>query len=151
MSDSLELKQQLQESMKAAMRGRQKDRLGLIRLVIAAVKQREIDERTSLNDEQVLAVMHKMIKQRRESISQYQAANRDELAEKEAQEITIIEEFLPIALPEQEVDQLIAETISALNASSMKDMGKVMNQLQIKLQGRTDIAQVSKKVKAKLS
>jgi len=151
MSDSLDLTQQLQESMKAAMRSKQKDRLGVIRLVIAAIKQREIDERIRLNDEQVLAVMNKMIKQRRESISQYQAANRNELAEKEAQEITVIEEFLPAALPEQEVDQLIADTINALNASSMKDMGNVMNQLQTKLQGRTDMAQVSKKVKAKLS
>jgi len=151
MSDSLDLTQQLQESMKAAMRSKQKDRLGVIRLVIAAIKQREIDERIRLNDEQVLAVMNKMIKQRRESISQYQAANRNELAEKEAQEITVIEEFLPAALPEQEVDQLIADTINALNASSMKDMGNVMNQLQTKLQSRTDMAQVSKKVKAKLS
>ncbi len=151
MSDSFDLIQQLQESMKAAMRSKQKDRLGVIRLVIAAIKQREIDERIRLNDEQILAVMNKMIKQRRESISHYQAANRSELAEKEAQEIIVIEAFLPTALPEQEVDQLITETITALNASSMKEMGNVMNQLQTKLQGRTDMAQVSKKVKAKLS
>jgi len=151
MSDSFDLIQQLQESMKAAMRSKQKDRLGVIRLVIAAIKQREIDERIRLNDEQILAVMNKMIKQRRESISYYQAANRNELAEKEAQEIIVIEAFLPAALPEQEVDQLITETITALNASSMKAMGNVINQLQTKLQGRTDMALASKKVKAKLS
>lgn len=146
-----DLKNRISDDMKAAMRAQQKERLGTIRLIQAAIKQREVDERIELDDTQVIAVLDKMVKQRKESISQYEAAGRDELAAKEQAEIEIIQEFLPEALSEAEVDGMIAEAIAATGASEMKDMGKVMGILKPKLQGRADMSAVSAQIKAKLS
>ncbi|HSH30650.1 MAG TPA: GatB/YqeY domain-containing protein [Thiohalobacter sp.] len=146
----MSLKAQIQEDMKAAMRGGDKPRLAAIRLIMAAIKQREVDERIELDDAQVTAVLDKMIKQRRESIEQYQAAGRDELAAKEQQEIEVIQGYLPEPLSEAEINQLIEAAITASGAASIKDMGKVMGQLKPKLQGRADMGAVSGRVKAKL-
>ncbi len=145
------LKARLQQAVKDAMRAKQKERLGVIRLVMAAIKQREVDERIELNDAQVLAVLEKMVKQRRESIGQYRKAGREELAAKEAAEIDIISEFMPEQLSEAEIEQAVAEAIADSGANSMKDMGKVMGLLQNKLKGRADMSLVSQKVKARLS
>ncbi len=144
------IKGQIIEDMKNAMRSQEKERLATIRLILAALKQREVDERIELSDEQVLAVLDKMIKQRRESISQYEAGNRQDLAQKEAEEIRVIQAYLPAQLSDAEVNAIIDEAIKESNASSMRDMGKVMAILKPKLQGRTDIAQVSVKVKERL-
>ena len=149
MSDTL--KSQIQEAMKNAMRAKEKERLAVIRLILAAVKQREVDERIELNDEQVLLVMDKMVKQRRESISQYVAANRQELADAEAAEITIIQEFMPEPLSEDEIATMIDEAIAQTGASEMKEMAKVMGILKPKMQGKADMGAVSKLIKAKLS
>ncbi|BAZ92841.1 hypothetical protein TspCOW1_23010 [Thiohalobacter sp. COW1] len=146
----MSLKARIQEDMKAAMRGGDKPRLAAIRLIMAAIKQREVDERIELDDAQVTAVLDKMLKQRRESIEQYQSAGRDELAAKEQQEIEVIQDYLPEPLSEAEIGQLIDEAIAASGASSIKDMGKVMGQLKPKLQGRADMGAVSGQVKAKL-
>ena len=149
MSDTL--KNRLQEEMKAAMRAKEKERLGVIRLVNAAIKQREVDERIELDDEQVLAVMDKMLKQRRESISQYEAASRDDLASKEKAEIEVIQEFMPEPLSDAEIEQLIKEALAQTGAASMKEMGKVMGVLQPKMKGRADMGAVSTKIKSFLS
>lgn len=146
----MSLKARIQEDMKAAMRGGDKPRLATIRLIMAAIKQREVDERIELDDAQVTAVLDKMVKQRRESIEQYQAAGREELAAKEQQEIEVIQDYLPEPLTEAEIGQLIDDAIAAGGASSIKDMGKVMGQLKPKLQGRADMGAVSGQVKAKL-
>jgi uncharacterized protein YqeY len=148
---SQSLKERLQEAVKDAMRSKAKERLAVIRLVMAAIKQKEVDERIELNDEAVLAVLDKMVKQRRESISQYDAAGRDDLSQKEAAEIEIISEFMPEPLSEEEIDQMIKDAIAQSGASSMKDMGKVMGGLQAKMKGRADMGAVSAKIKAMLS
>ncbi len=145
------LKDQLTADMKEAMRAKEKERLGTIRLVLAAIKQREVDERVELDDTQVLAVLDKMVKQRRDSIKQYQDAGRDELAAKEESEIAVIQAYLPAALSAEEIDALIEEAINATGAAGMQDMGKVMGQLKPKLQGRADMGQVSGKIKTRLS
>jgi len=145
------LKEQIMADMKDAMRAKEKDRLGTIRLIQAAIKQREVDERVELGDEQVLAVLDKMVKQRRDSITQYKDAGRDELAAKEEAELEIIQKYLPEALSDEEIDKLIEEAISASGAESMKDMGKVMGQLKPKVQGRADMGAVSARIKARLS
>lgn len=145
------LKQRLQDEMKAAMRAKDKDRLATIRLINAAVKQREVDERIELSDAQVLEVLDKMVKQRRDSIAQYRDAGREELAAKEEAELSIIQEFMPAPLSEQELDGLIDQAIADTGAASMQDMGKVMGALKPKIQGRADMGAVSAKVKAKLS
>lgn len=147
MTDSA-IKQQIQEDMKEAMRAKEQKRLGTIRMLMAAIKQREVDERISLDDQQVLAVIDKMVKQRRESISQFEAAGRQELVAQEAEEIEILQKYLPPQLTEAEIDALIQETIAATQASSIKDMGKVMGSLKPKIQGKADIAVVSNKIKA---
>jgi uncharacterized protein YqeY len=147
MADS-ELKNRIAEDMKAAMRAKEKDRLGVIRLIMAALKQREVDERIELDDTQVLAVLDKMVKQRRDSIEQYTNAGRDELADKERFEVEVIQQYMPSALSEAELDAIIKEAIADVGASSMKDMGKVMAQIKPKVQGRADMGQVSQKVKA---
>jgi uncharacterized protein YqeY len=144
------LRDQLQEAVKAAMRAKEKERLATIRLVMAAIKQREVDERITLDDSQILAVLDKMVKQRRESISQYEKAGRDELAAKEAAEIAIIQEFMPAQLSEAEIDQMIDEAITSTGASSIKDMGKIMGMLKNKMQGRADMGAVSGKIKSRL-
>lgn len=150
MADS-ELKNRIAEDMKAAMRAKEKDRLGVIRLIMAALKQREVDERIELDDTQVLAVLDKMVKQRRDSIEQYTSAGRDELADKERFELEVIQQYMPSALSEAELDTIIKEAIAAVGASSMKDMGKVMAQIKPKVQGRADMGQVSQKVKAAMA
>lgn len=147
----MSLKARLQEDMKASLKAGDKDRLGTIRLIMAAIKQREIDERTQLDDQQVLAVLDKMVKQRRESIAQYRAAGRDDLVRKEQAELEIIQSYLPEALGDEEIDALIAAAIRESGASGIRDMGKVMARLKPQLQGRADMAQVSAKVKAALS
>ncbi|WP_455201945.1 GatB/YqeY domain-containing protein [Kaarinaea lacus] len=143
-----ELKQRISDDMKAAMRAKEKERLGVIRLILAAIKQVEVDERIELDDAKVLAVLDKMLKQRRDSIEQYNNAGRTELAEKEQMEVGIIQTYMPAALSEAELDAMIQEIVAAVGASSMQDMGKVMAQLKPKVQGRADMGQVSQKVKA---
>ena len=149
MADSL--KDQITADMKDALRAKDKDTLGTIRLIQAAIKQREVDERIELDDSQVLAVLDKMVKQRRDSITQYRDAGREELAAKEEAEISIIQKYLPAALSEAEIDALIEEAIGSSGARSMQDMGKVMGQLKPKLQGRADMGAVSARIKARLS
>lgn len=144
------IKGQVTEDMKTAMRAHDKERLATIRLILAACKQREVDERITLTDEHVLSILDKMLKQRRESITQYQAGNRLDLAQKEEEEILIIQHYLPAQLSDSEVNALIDAAIKESNAASMKDMGKVMGILKPKLQGRTDIAAVSAKIKERL-
>ena len=148
---SQSLKERLQDAVKDAMRSKAKERLAVIRLVMAAIKQIEVDERIELDDSQILAVLDKMLKQRRESISQFDAAGRDDLSQKEAAEIAIISEFMPEPLSEEEIDQMIKEAIEKTGASSMKDMGKVMGGLQAQMKGRADMSAVSVKIKASLS
>jgi hypothetical protein len=145
------LKQRITDDMKAAMKAGDKPRLGAIRLVMAAIKQREVDERTELADDQVLAVLEKMVKQRRDAITQYRQAGRDELAAREQAEIEVIQDYLPEALSEDEIATLVAQAIDATGASGLRDMGKVMGELKPKLQGRADIGAVSALVKAKLA
>jgi uncharacterized protein len=137
--------------MKAAMRAGEKDRLGVIRMITAAIKQREVDERIMLDDVQVLSVLEKMIKQRKESLVQFQAGNRQDLVDKESSEITLLQGYLPSQLTDAELDALIAEAIAATGAASIKDMGKVMGIIKSKAQGRADMAAVGAKIKAKLS
>ncbi len=133
------------------MRAKQRVRLGVIRLVNAAIKQKEVDERIELTDEQVLEVLTKMVKQRKESISQFESANRQDLADIEHAEVAIIQEFLPDALSEAEISTILDEVLSETGASSMKDMGKVMAALKPRLQGRADMGQVSAHIKKRLA
>lgn len=136
--------------MKAAMRAHQKERLAAVRLALAAIKQVEVDERKELTDNDVLAVLDKMVKQRRESIAQYEQANRADLVAQEQAEITVLQEFLPAQLSATEIDALIAQAISASGATGMRDMGKAMNLLRPQLAGRADMGAVSNQLKAKL-
>ena len=136
--------------MKAAMKGGDKPRLAVIRLILAAVKQREVDERIELDDSQVLAVLDKMVKQRRDSIQQDQDAGRDDLASQESAEIKVIQEFLPTALTDDEIAAIIDAAISETGAESMRDMGKVMGVVKPQVQGRADVGKVSGLVKQKL-
>ncbi len=146
----MSLKQQLSEDMKTAMRSGDKPRLGVIRLALAAIKQREVDERIELDDAQVLAVLEKMLKQRRDSVAQYEAASREDLAEQERFEIGIIDTYLPEPLAEDELDAMIEAAISETGAESMRDMGKVMALLKERTAGRADMAAVSQRIKARL-
>jgi len=136
------LKQRLVEDMKTAMKAGEKRRLGVIRLINAAIKQREVDERIELDDIQVLAVLDKMLKQRRDSITQYEAAKREDLAEQERYEIGVCQEYLPTALTADEIAALIEAAVAASGAASLKDMGKVMALLKPQVQGRADSALV---------
>lgn len=145
------LKQQLTEDMKTAMRSGEKQRLGVIRLILAAIKQREVDERIELDDTQVLAVLEKMMKQRKDSVSQYAAAAREDLAEIERDEMVVIETYLPAKLAEDELDALISAAITETGASSPRDMGKVVAAVKQKAAGRADMGVVSGKIKAKLA
>jgi len=133
------------------MKGGDKPRLGTIRLIMAAIKQREVDERIELDDTQVLAVLDKMVKQRRDSIAQYQQAGRQELADREQSEIEVIQDYLPAALSEAEIQALLDAAMEATGASSMKDMGKVMGRLKPQLQGRADMGAVSALIKQRLA
>ncbi|MGB4334677.1 MAG: GatB/YqeY domain-containing protein [Chromatiaceae bacterium] len=145
------LKQRLVEDMKTAMKAGEKRRLGIIRLINAAIKQREVDERIELDDTQVLAVLDKMLKQRRDSITQYEAAKREDLAEQERYEIGVCQEYLPAALSDDEIAALIEMAVAAAGALSQKDMGKVMAILKPQVQGRADVGAVSALVKQRLS
>ncbi len=145
------LKEQLTAAMKDAMRARDKPRLGAIRLIQAEIKRIEIDERIDVDDTRVLAVLDKMRKQRKDSIEQFTAGGRPELADIEAAEITVIEEFMPAALSADEINQLVAAALEQTGAGSMKDMGKVMAMLKPQLQGRADMSQVSRQIKAALT
>lgn len=146
----MSLKVRIQDDMKAAMKAGEKERLATIRLIMAAVKQREVDERIELDDSQVLQVLDKMVKQRRDSINQYRDAGRDELAAKEQAEIDVIQMYLPEPLSPDEINALIDAAIAETGASSMKDMGKVMGMLKPKLQGRADMGAVSGLIKSRL-
>lgn len=145
----MSLKERIQDDMKAAMRAKAKERLGAIRLILAAIKQREVDERIDLNDSQVLAVLEKMLKQRRESLTQYQSAGREDLAAQEQFEIDLIQTYLPTPLSDAEIETLIANAITATGAQSIRDMGKVMAIVRDQAQGRADMATVSARVKTR--
>jgi uncharacterized protein len=144
------LKERITDDMKAAMRAGEKERLGVIRMITAAIKQREVDERISLDDAQVIAVLEKMVKQRKESLVQFQAGNRQDLVDKESAEIELLKDYLPSQLGDAEIDALIADAIAATGAASVKDMGKVMGVIKSKAQGRADMGTVGAKIKAKL-
>lgn len=145
------LKSQLTEDMKNAMRAGAKHRLGVIRLMLAAIKQREVDERIELDDTQVLAALEKMLKQRRDSVSQFEAASREDLAIIERDEMAVIETYLPTKLNDAEIDALVTAAIADTGASSARDMGKVVAAVKEKAAGRADMAVVSGKIKAKLA
>ncbi|RCX32998.1 GatB/YqeY domain-containing protein [Thioalbus denitrificans] len=148
MSDSL--KQRIDADMKAAMRAKDRERLGTVRLILAAIKQREVDERTTLDDTQVLAVLDKMAKQRRDSIAQYEGAGRQDLADKEQRELEIIQDYMPQPLSAAEIAALIDAAVASTGAGGMQDMGKVMGVLRPQVQGRADMGAVSAAVKARL-
>ena len=144
------IKEKIQEDVKNAMRSHDKERLAVIRLMLAALKQREVDERITLTDEHVLSLLDKMLKQRRESITHYSAGNRPDLIEQEEKEIRIIQQYLPEPLSETDIIVLIDSAIQETQAVSLRDMGKVMGLLKPKIQGRADIASVSAKIKERL-
>jgi uncharacterized protein YqeY len=145
------LKERIQEDMKSAMRSGEKERLGTIRLILSGIKQREVDERIVLDDVQTLSVIEKMIKQRKESIVQFEAGARPDLVAKEVSELQILQAYLPEQLSEAAIDALITDAIESTGAASIKDMGKVVAQVKAAAQGRADMASVSARVKAKLS
>ena len=145
------LTQRIQSDMKAAMKAGEKRKLGVIRLILAAIKQREVDERVELDDTQVLAVLDKMLKQRRDSLEQYSNANREDLAEQERFEVDICQQYMPAALGEDELIALVDQAIADTGATSMQDMGKVMGQVKPKAQGRADMGAISNMVKARLA
>lgn len=146
-----DLKQQITTEMKAAMRAKDKERLGTIRMILAELKRIEVDERIELDDARVLATLDKMSKQRRDSISQYEAADRRDLADVERREMEVIKTFLPQPLTVEEIGNLVDQAISASGAQSMQDMGKVMGVLKPQIQGRADVGETSKLVKQRLS
>ena len=147
----MSLKTRILDDVKVAMRAQDKRRLGALRLVTAGIKQREVDERIELDDTQVVAVLRKMIKQRQDSLAQYQAARRTDLADQEAFEIALIEGYLPQALSAEEVDALVVRTAAEVGATSARDMGKVMARLKELVQGRADMGAVSARVKEHLT
>jgi uncharacterized protein len=146
----MSLKDRITEDMKTAMRAKDSERLGTIRMITAAIKQREVDERVTLDDAQVLAVIEKMIKTRKESVAQFSSGGREDLVAKENKEIELLQSYLPAQLSEAEIDALIAQVLAETGAASVKDMGKAMALLKQKAQGRADMAAVSAKLKAKL-
>jgi hypothetical protein len=147
----MSLKARIQEDVKSAMRAHERERLSALRLVTAAMKQKEVDERVELDDAQVLAVLDKMVKQRRESIEQYEQAGREDLAARERFELEIIQHYMPEPLDEAALGELIRQTIAQLGASSLRDMGPVMNALRAQVQGRADMKAVSEAVRAQLA
>jgi uncharacterized protein len=147
----MSLKERIQEDMKSAMRSGDKERLGTVRLILAGIKQREVDDRILLDDVQVLAVLEKMVKQRRESIAQFEAGGRADLVAKETAELAVISAYLPSPLSETELDALIQAAIAESGAASIKDMGKVMGIIKSKAQGRADMAAVGARIKARLT
>lgn len=146
----MSLKDRITEDMKAAMRAGEKDRLSCIRMLQAGIQQREVDERITLDDAQVLAVIDKMIKQRRESVAQFEAGKRADLVAKESAEIALLSSYLPAQLSDGELAAMVKEAIAATGAASMKDMGKVMSWLKPRAQGRTDIGALSARIKSVL-
>jgi len=144
------LKEQITDDMKTAMKSGDKERLGVIRLILAGIKQREVDERIQLDDAQVLAVIEKMIKQRRDSISQFRAAAREDLATKEEFEVGVIQGYMPAQLSDADIDAIIAKAIADSGAASAKDMGKVIGLVRPQVAGRADMGAVSQRVKARL-
>jgi uncharacterized protein YqeY len=146
----MSLKERIFEDVKAAMRAQERDRLGVLRMLTAAIKQREVDERIELDDTEVLAVLDKMCKQRRESLEQFQAAGREDLAHKEGYELGVLQSYMPEPLDPDELDELIRKTIAELGAESMRDMGPVMNALRDQVQGRADMKAVSQAVRDQL-
>jgi len=146
-----DIKTKLMADIKASMKSGDKPRLGVLRLISSAVKQREVDERVDTDDSAMLQILDKMAKQRRESIEQFEAASRQDLADAEKAELEIIQGYLPEQLSADEIDSLIGDAIAAAGASSIRDMGKVMGQLKPKLQGRADMSQVSSQIKSRLS
>jgi uncharacterized protein YqeY len=142
------LKKRITDDMKAAMKSGEKSRLGVIRMILAAIKQVEVDERIELSDDRILVVLDKMLKQRRESIKQFRDANRNDLAEIEEAEVIVIQDYLPQQLSEAEIDVLVAKAIAETGATSIKDMGAVMALLKPQMQGRADMAVVSVRIKA---
>ncbi len=150
MSES-DLKIKISDAMKDAMRAKDKERLGTIRLVLSEIKKVEVDERIDPDDARITSIMDKMVKQRRESIKQFTEGGREELAAKEQSEIEVIQEFLPQPLSEEELDAIIAEAVSSTGASTMQDMGKVMGIVKGQVVGKADMGSVSQKVKAALS
>jgi uncharacterized protein len=146
-----DIKTQISDDVKAAMRSKAKERLAALRLIQAAFKQKEVDERIELNDEQTIAILDKMAKQHRDSIEQFSQADRNDLVEKEQFELDIIESYLPAKLSDEEINTLIEDAISETGAESIKDMGKVMGILKGKLQGRADMGKVSGLIKARLN
>jgi len=147
----MSLKQQITDDMKTAMRAKETARLGAIRLLLAAMKQREVDERIELSDADILAIIDKMLKQRRDSISQYEAAARQDLADVEKFEMSVLQTYMPQQLSEAEIEALIAQAIATSGAASPQDMGKVMAILKPQLAGRADVAKVSGLVKTRLA
>ena len=147
----MSLKERITEDMKASMRSGDKERLAGIRFILAAIKQREVDERIQLDDTQVLAVLEKMIKQRRESISQFEAGGRADLVAKESAELSVLQAYLPAQLADAEVESLIRAAIASTGATTMKDMGKVMAAVKPQVQGRTDMGALSARIKGLLS
>jgi len=145
------LKARILDDIKTAMKSAERERLGALRLISAAIKQMEVDQRIELDDDQVLGVLDKMVKQRRESLEQFEQAGREDLAAKERLELEIIQTYMPEPLGEKELAALIESTISELGAGSMRDMGPVMNALRGQVQGRADMKAVSQAVKARLS
>jgi len=145
------IKDRIKDEMKAAMKAGNKPRLAVIRLMMSDIKRREVDERIELSDSEVIVVLDKMLKQRRESIAQYRPAGREDLALVEEQEISVIQDFLPQPLSEDEIDAIVLEAISTSNATAVKDMGKVMGLVKPKMQGRADMSVVSAKIKGILS
>jgi uncharacterized protein YqeY len=147
----MSLKSRIQDDVKSAMRAHEREQLAALRLVTAAIKQIEIDERIELNDAQVLAVLDKMVKQRRESLEQFEKADREDLAEKERFELSLIQGYLPEPLAEADLTSLIQSTIAEVGADSIRDMGSVMNALRPQVQGRADMKAVSQAVKTQLT
>jgi uncharacterized protein YqeY len=145
------LKQQINDDMKAAMRAKETARLGAIRLLLAAMKQKEVDERIELDDAAVVSIIEKMLKQRRDSISQYKAANRQDLVDVEEFEVTVLQAYMPQQLSEDEIKAVIAEVIAATGAAGPQDMGKVMGAVKPKLAGKADMGKVSGLIKAQLT
>jgi uncharacterized protein YqeY len=145
------LKDRITEEMKNAMRAGEKERLATIRLILSAIKQREVDERIQLDDTQVLSVVEKMVKQRKESIAQFEAGGRADLVAKEQAEMVVLQTYLPAQMSDAEIDALIAEAVASTGAASIKDMGKVMAAVKAKAQGRADMGAVSARIKQKLS
>ena len=147
----MSLKERITEDMKSAMRAGEKERLATIRMILAAIKQREVDERIQLDDSQVLAALEKMIKQRKEAITQFESGGRADLVAKESAEILILQAYLPAQLSDAEIDSLIAAAIASTGAASIKDMGKVMGVVKAQAQGKADMGKVSARIKSKLS